>query len=151
MKNIAITAAFAGALALGGAGSAQAWEPTKPIEFVVTSGAGGGTDNFARIIQSIITKHKFTEQRIVVVNKGGGSGAEGYVSKPISVLKFVEAVRTLLAAAAARAEEAPADQAAEAAEVPETQEAAAPEGEAAPEEATVEGETPEEDPPQASP
>lgn len=79
MKNIAITAAFAGALALGGAGSAQAWEPTKPIEFVVTSGAGGGTDNFARIIQSIITKHKFTEQPIVVVNKGGGSGAEGYV------------------------------------------------------------------------
>lgn len=79
MKTIAISAAFAGALALGGVGAAQAWEPTKPIEFVVTSGAGGGTDNFARIIQSIITKHKFTEQPIVVVNKGGGSGAEGYV------------------------------------------------------------------------
>jgi putative tricarboxylic transport membrane protein len=45
----------------------------------VTSGAGGGTDNFARIIQSIITKHKLIEQPIVVVNKGGGSGAEGYV------------------------------------------------------------------------
>ncbi|MBN9453784.1 MAG: tripartite tricarboxylate transporter substrate binding protein [Bosea sp.] len=79
MKTIAISAAFAGALTLGGVGVAQAWEPTKPIEFVVTSGAGGGTDNFARIIQSIITKHKFTEQPIVVVNKGGGSGAEGYV------------------------------------------------------------------------
>ena len=79
MKSIAISAVFAGALTLGGIGAAQAWEPTKPIEFVVTSGAGGGTDNFARIIQSIITKHKFTEQPIVVVNKGGGSGAEGYV------------------------------------------------------------------------
>jgi tripartite-type tricarboxylate transporter receptor subunit TctC len=79
MKTIAISAAFAGALTLGGLGAAQAWEPTKPIEFVVTSGAGGGTDNFARVIQSIITKHKFTEQPIVVVNKGGGSGAEGYV------------------------------------------------------------------------
>lgn len=79
MKTIAISVAFAGALTLGGIGAAQAWEPTKPIEFVVTSGAGGGTDNFARIIQSIITKHKFTEQPIVVVNKGGGSGAEGYV------------------------------------------------------------------------
>jgi len=33
------------------------------------------------------------------------AGAEGYVSKPISVLKFVEAVRGLLLAAAARAEE----------------------------------------------
>jgi len=31
------------------------------------------------------------------------AGAEGYVSKPISVIRFVEAVRALLAAAAARA------------------------------------------------
>ena len=72
------------------------------------------------------------------------AGAEGYVSKPISVLRFVEAVRLLLEAAAARAEAEPAPEAdgeseaeaeAESAE-PETQEAAAPEGEAAPEEAS---------------
>ena len=37
------------------------------------------------------------------------AGAEGYVSKPISVLRFVEAVRTLLEAAAARAAEAEAE------------------------------------------
>ena len=68
------------------------------------------------------------------------AGAEGYVSKPISVLKFVAAVRELLEAAAARAaaeaEPAPVEVAepeTESAE-PETQEAAAPEGEAAPEE-----------------
>ena len=66
------------------------------------------------------------------------AGAEGYVSKPISVLKFVEAVRALLEAAAARAEaeaeEAPSEAASEAGpEAPQTQEAAAPEGEAAPE------------------
>lgn len=60
------------------------------------------------------------------------AGAEGYVSKPISVLRFVEAVRSLLEAAAARAEAAPVAEAAESAEA-ETQEAAAPEGEAAPE------------------
>jgi len=79
MKTISITAMIAGAMAIGGAGAAQAWQPTKPIEFVVTSGAGGGTDNFARMIQSIISKHKLIDQPIVVVNKGGGSGAEGYV------------------------------------------------------------------------
>ncbi len=70
------------------------------------------------------------------------AGAEGYVSKPISVLKFVEAVRGLLDAAAARAEaepdEMPVRMEAEAEETespePETQEAAAPESEAAPEE-----------------
>jgi two-component system cell cycle response regulator DivK len=74
------------------------------------------------------------------------AGAEGYVSKPISVLRFVEAVRNLLEAAAARAEPEPVEPEPEAVEdvevepetespAPETQEAAAPEGEAAPEEA----------------
>jgi len=53
------------------------------------------------------------------------AGAEGYVSKPISVMRFVEAVRALLDAAAARAEEA------EETGPPESQEAAEPEGEAA--------------------
>lgn len=78
MKKFSIAATFvAASFAL--AAPASAWEPTKPIEFVVTSGAGGGTDNFARMVQSIITKHKLIEQPIVVLNKGGGSGAEGYI------------------------------------------------------------------------
>src|SRR5512132_912515 len=55
-----------------------AWQPSKPIEFVATAGPGGGTDNFARAVQNIIIKHKLTDQPIVVVNKAGGSGAEGY-------------------------------------------------------------------------
>lgn len=61
------------------AAAAQAWEPQKPIEFVVTSGPGGGTDSFARAVQAIIVKHKLVERPIVVTNKGGGSGAEGFV------------------------------------------------------------------------
>jgi two-component system cell cycle response regulator DivK len=67
------------------------------------------------------------------------AGAEGYVSKPISLLKFVAAVRELLEGAAARAaaEPAPAEEVEAEPEAkspePETQEAAAPEGEAAPE------------------
>lgn len=60
--------------------AAQGWQPSKPIEFVVTSSPGGGTDNFARMIQSIIAKHKFIEQSVIVTNKGGGSGAEGYLT-----------------------------------------------------------------------
>src|SRR5947209_11293462 len=55
-----------------------AWQPAKPIEFIATAGPGGGTDNFARAVQSIIAKHRLVEQSIVVTNKGGGSGAEGY-------------------------------------------------------------------------
>src|SRR3974390_2086329 len=55
-----------------------AWQPSKPIEFIATAGPGGGTDIIARTVQSIITKYKFGGEPIVVVNKGGGSGAEGY-------------------------------------------------------------------------
>jgi putative tricarboxylic transport membrane protein len=70
----------AGATALFGAGAADAaWQPTKTIEFIATAGPGGGTDNLTRTIQTIITKHKLLDQPIVVSNKGGGSGAEGYV------------------------------------------------------------------------
>ena len=58
---------------------ASAWTPEKPVEFVVTAGAGGGTDTFARTIQSIIVKYKLMNAPIVVVNKGGGSGGEGFV------------------------------------------------------------------------
>src|ERR1700676_872101 len=70
---------IASVLAIGVSGAANAaWQPVKPIEFIATAGPGGGTDNFARAVQGIITNHKLVEQPIVVTNKGGGSGAEGY-------------------------------------------------------------------------
>ena len=68
------------AILLAAAGPAHAaWQPQKPIEFVATAGPGGGTDNLARAVQNIVTKYKLTDQPVVVVNKAGGSGAEGYV------------------------------------------------------------------------
>src|SRR3989475_5586958 len=56
-----------------------AWEPTKTVEFVVPAGTGGGADQMARIIQSIVAKHKLMKQPMVVVNKAGGAGAEGFL------------------------------------------------------------------------
>lgn len=75
----AMAAAMALGLTVAAPSSAMAFTPSKPIEFVVTAGAGGGTDIFARTIQSIIQKHNLVTQPIVVVLKGGGSGAEGFV------------------------------------------------------------------------
>jgi putative tricarboxylic transport membrane protein len=75
-KFLLVTAALFGSMPVA---AQAAWEPTRPVEFVVTSAAGGGTDNFARVVQAIILKYKFMDQPIVVVNKGGGSGAEGFV------------------------------------------------------------------------
>jgi putative tricarboxylic transport membrane protein len=69
----------AAVLLTGAAPAYAAWQPQKPIEFVATAGPGGGTDNLARAVQNIVTKYKLTDQPVVVVNKAGGSGAEGYV------------------------------------------------------------------------
>src|SRR5678815_2871929 len=72
-------------LALFAAGTAvtaqafAAWEPTKTVEFVVPAGTGGGADQMARIIQGIIAKNKLMKEPMVVVNKAGGAGAEGFL------------------------------------------------------------------------
>jgi len=55
------------------------WEPTKPVEFVVPAGTGGGADQMARLIQGVVTKHNLMKQPMVVVNKKGGSGGEGFL------------------------------------------------------------------------
>ncbi len=72
---IACMAAAAGSVAL----PALAFEPERPVEFVVTAGPGGGTDIFARTIQSIIAKYELMKAPVVVVNKGSAGGAEGFV------------------------------------------------------------------------
>src|SRR6059036_1202542 len=59
--------------------SAAAWEPTKPIEFVVPAGTGGGADQMARLIHGIAEKHKLSPRPIIVINKAGGAGAEGFL------------------------------------------------------------------------
>jgi tripartite-type tricarboxylate transporter receptor subunit TctC len=58
---------------------AAAWEPTKPIEFVIPAGTGGGADQMARLIHGIAEKHRLSPQPLIVVNKSGGAGAEGFL------------------------------------------------------------------------
>ena len=69
---------FASALAILTLGSAPAfaWEPTKPVEIVVAAGAGGASDQMARMMQAAIQKNKLMKQPMVVSLKGGASGAE---------------------------------------------------------------------------
>src|SRR5688572_33157539 len=56
-----------------------AWEPTKPIEFVIPAGTGGGADQMARLIAGINDKHKLSPRPFIAVNKSGGAGAEGFL------------------------------------------------------------------------
>ncbi len=81
-RNAFRRAALAVALATVAAGwqaPAGAWEPTKPVEFVVPAGTGGGADQMARFIQGVVAKHNLMKQPFVVVNKSGGAGAEGFL------------------------------------------------------------------------
>jgi tripartite-type tricarboxylate transporter receptor subunit TctC len=72
----------AGAAVIGFAGmtgAAQAWEPTKPIDFVIMAGKGGGADKMARLMQAIVEEEGLASQPMVPINKSGGSGAEALV------------------------------------------------------------------------
>ena len=65
-------------VALAGA-PASAWEPTKPVEIVVAAGAGGASDQMARMMQAAIQKNGLMKQPMVVSLKGAASGAEALI------------------------------------------------------------------------
>jgi putative tricarboxylic transport membrane protein len=82
-RRLAMALTCAAGLMTGVAGmttSAHAWEPTKPIDFVIMAGAGGGADQIARFLQSVAEKKKMTPRPLVPNNKGGGSGAEALIA-----------------------------------------------------------------------
>jgi putative tricarboxylic transport membrane protein len=54
--------------------AAQGFKPSRPIEFVVHTGPGGGNDVLARAIATIVEKEKLLPVRMQVVNKTGGGG-----------------------------------------------------------------------------
>lgn len=60
-------------------GIATAWEPNRPVEFVVPAGSGGGADQMARFVSPLISKYKLCPTPVIVINKSGGAGAEGFM------------------------------------------------------------------------
>ena len=77
IKNLLLGAAM---LAVSAAAPAHAaWEPTRPVTFLIPAGTGGGADQMARFIDGVIKKHNLMKQNLIVVNKAGGAGAEGFL------------------------------------------------------------------------
>jgi putative tricarboxylic transport membrane protein len=78
-----LTGAVVAAGAIGAAFSAlpaaAAWQPTRPVELIVPAGTGGGAYQMARVIQGIVQKHSLMSQPLIVINKAGGAGAEGFL------------------------------------------------------------------------
>ncbi|GAB3661020.1 tripartite tricarboxylate transporter substrate-binding protein [Ramlibacter alkalitolerans] len=79
MFRMAVSVAAAASAALFAAPASAAWEPSKPVEFIVPAGTGGGADQMARLIQGVVVKHNLMKQPLIVVNKSGGAGAEGFL------------------------------------------------------------------------
>ena len=56
-------------VALGTTQALAAWKPTRPIEFIIMAGKGGGADRIARLMQKIVTQNKWSPQPLVPINK----------------------------------------------------------------------------------
>jgi len=76
----ALVAVIGGAAPASVVAASAGWEPTKPVEFVIPAGTGGGADQMARLLQGIVVKHNLMKQSLIPINKAGGAGAEGFLS-----------------------------------------------------------------------
>lgn len=75
MLTVVVALLLVVAFAITGCSSTEKVKyPTKPIEFIVHSGAGGAPDAFVRMVSDILTKEKLVNVPISVVNKVGGGG-----------------------------------------------------------------------------
>ncbi len=54
---------------------AEAKWPTRPVEWTISAGAGGGADKYARFLIGLNVKGKYIDKAIIPVNKPGGAGA----------------------------------------------------------------------------
>lgn len=79
-KSMAIGVAGLAMATVASVGVANAWEPTKPVDFIIMAGKGGGADKMARLMQSIVEKENLANRPLVPTNKSGGSGAEALIA-----------------------------------------------------------------------
>src|SRR4029077_2440042 len=79
MNRFALPYAAAALLGASMVPATAAWEPVRPVEFIVPAGTGGGADQMAPTIQDIVPKHKLSKQPMLVINKSGGAGGEVFL------------------------------------------------------------------------
>jgi len=77
--GLGLALASASLLATTSSDALAAWEPKKPVEFIIMAGKGGGADKMARLMQTVIEKKGLSSKPLTPINKPGGSGAEALV------------------------------------------------------------------------
>jgi tripartite-type tricarboxylate transporter receptor subunit TctC len=76
LASVAAVAALSMACMPAGGGAVQ--QPARPVEFVISTPPGGGSDIYARAMQAIMEKNKLTAQPVQPVNREGGAGAVAF-------------------------------------------------------------------------
>jgi len=79
LSGVVVTIVFSLLIISFSMGTAYAWEPTRPVEFIVPAGTGGGADVMARFISPLISKYNLAPKPFIVINKSGGAGGEGFL------------------------------------------------------------------------
>jgi putative tricarboxylic transport membrane protein len=76
MRKIALGTALmiAGMVCVQTAKAQSAWKPTRNVELVAASAAGGGSDNLARLVQKILQEQKILDVPMTVINKPAAGG-----------------------------------------------------------------------------
>ena len=77
--GLLVPAALLGAIGCAGPVATGPWAPSRPVEFIVAAGPGGGSDQLARTVQAIVQKYELIDAPVIVTNKGGGAGSEAFV------------------------------------------------------------------------
>lgn len=72
----AIVAGLLAAVAVSAGQALAQWAPSKPVQFIVMAGKGGGADLATRFLIDVIEKRKLTPTKFEVVNLPKDSGAE---------------------------------------------------------------------------
>jgi putative tricarboxylic transport membrane protein len=82
LRHLLTTSALALALATSAnVATAQVpWKPTRNVELVAGSAAGGGSDNLARLIQKILQEQKIVDAPITVINKPASGGVVAWLA-----------------------------------------------------------------------
>ena len=80
LRKLMASALVLGCATVVVASPAIAWQPNKPIDFIIMAGKGGGADKMARLMQGIVEKESLAQRPLVPVNKSGGSGAEALMA-----------------------------------------------------------------------
>ena len=80
LRKLMTSAFVLGCATMVVASPAMAWQPNKPIDFIIMAGKGGGADKMARLMQGIVEKESLAERPLVPLNKSGGSGAEALIA-----------------------------------------------------------------------